>query len=250
MSEDAFLRHYRRFIGLDEGRFASGETVFACGQRTVPICWHSLTPLLATVWRDRVVLSVDPAHEDRVRGWFRDLEVESLDDVLLGEMDDCFHEVLPMRNIWRMHRLNVTREDLAIPAAIDRAERVTEEHREAYSARMKPRGKRTRRFSWHRSRRIREEGRKFAIMEDGEVAADAFISDIDHLGGNIAVVTAESHRRKGYGAAVVARAAQWCLENDIVPVYWVETRNEASVRLAESLGFVRRAEELCVRVVR
>ncbi|MEN8151326.1 MAG: GNAT family N-acetyltransferase [Planctomycetota bacterium] len=250
MSEDAFLRHYRRFFGMDEGRFASGETVFACGQRTVPVCWHSVTPLLATVWRDRVVFSVDPAHEDRVRRWFGDLEFDALDDALLGEMDDCFHEVLPLRDPWRMLRLTVTPQDLVLPAGIERVEVVTEEHRDAYHARMRPRGKRTRRFSWVRSRKIREEGRKFAVMEDGEVAADGFVSDIDHRGGNLAVHTAEKHRRKGHGAAVVAAAARWCFEHDVVPVYWVEQKNEPSVHLAEALGFARRHEELTIRVVR
>jgi GNAT superfamily N-acetyltransferase len=250
LSDDAFLRHYHRFIGLDPGRFASGETIFACPQRASPLCFTSYFPLLATFHRDRVILSVDPAHEARVRDWFLDLDLDALDDGLLGEMDDCFHGLLPMRLPWRMVRLTVWKGALAVPPAIDRVEVVTEAHREVWLGRMKRRGKLMRRSIWNRDRKLREEGRRFAIIEDGEVAADAFVSDIDHGGGNLAVATAEGHRRKGYGAAVVAAATRWCFEHDIVPVYWAQTSNEPSVRLAEGLGFERRHEELCIRVMR
>jgi len=247
---ESFLRHYRRFMGIDEGRFATGETVFACEQRTIPLVHHTLTPLMAVVFRGRVVFSVAPAHEAHVRKWFRDREYEGLTDELLGEMDDCLHGPLPLHAIWRMHRLTVTEDALARPAAVDRVEPVTEAHRDAFFARMKPRGKLVRRSTWRRSRPWREAGRQFVIMDDGEIAAEAFVSDIDWGGGNIGVATAEGHRRKGYGAAVTVRAARWCLENDVLPIYWVMTGNEASVRLAESLGFTHQVEELAIRAVR
>jgi RimJ/RimL family protein N-acetyltransferase len=247
---EAFLRHYRRFLGIDEGRFATGETVFACEQRTIPLVFHTVTPLLATLHRGRVVFSVAPAHEAHVRKWFKDHEFESLTDDLLGEMDDCFHELIPLRAIWRMHRLTVTADTLVTPAATDRVEPVTEDHRDVFLASMKPRGRRVRHSNWWRNRHWREEGRHFVIVEDGKLAAVAFVSDIDWGGGNIGVGTQEEYRQKGYGAAVTAAAARWCLENDILPIYWVMTSNEASVRLATSLGFTHQFDELAIRVVR
>jgi len=247
---ESFLRHYRRFMGIDEGRFASGETVFACEQRTTPLVFDSYFPLMATKHRGRVILSVAPRHESHVRAWFRDREFEDLDDELLGEMDDCFHERIPLRAIWRMHRLAVTPDALVVPAAIDRVEPLTDAHRKVFLARMGPRGKLVRQSKWRQHRVLREEGRFFVVMEDGTIAAQAFVSDIDWGGGNVAVFTAEKYRRKGYAAAVTARAAQWCFENDVLPIYWVQTNNEPSVRLSEGLGFVRQVEELAIRVVR
>jgi RimJ/RimL family protein N-acetyltransferase len=112
---------------------------------------------------------------------------------------------------------------------------------------MKPRGKLVRQSRWRRQAPLREEGRQFAVIEDGEVAAEASISDIDWGGGNLAVWTGKKHRRRGFGAAVTARATRWCFENDVVPIYWVHEENRPSVRLAESLGFVVESREIAVR---
>ncbi|WP_396276644.1 hypothetical protein [Haloimpatiens lingqiaonensis] len=38
-------------------------------------------------------------------------------------------------------------------------------------------------------------------------------------------------------------ALKWCYENDIMPIYWVDTKNTYSVALAKSLGFKVKSEE-------
>jgi RimJ/RimL family protein N-acetyltransferase len=64
------------------------------------------------------------------------------------------------------------------------------------------------------------------------------------------VGTDSAWQRKGYGSSAVFRATEWGLDHDVVPVYWVDVRNEPSVKLAEKLGFEVQAEEPVVRIVR
>jgi RimJ/RimL family protein N-acetyltransferase len=246
----AFLRHYRRFTGIDEGLFASGERIFACEQRNLPLCVHTRTPILATRHRDRVIFSIAPEYEADLRSWLKDRPFPDLSDDLLGEIDDFFLPRLPLHSVWRMLRLTTTRENLVVPDGVERAEVLTEAHREAFFRRMKGRGKLVRQTYWRRALPSIEEGRRFAVIEDGKMVADGHVSDIDWGGGNIAVGTDPEWQRKGYASAVVCRATEWCLDHDIVPVYWVDVRNEPSVKLAEKLGFTVQAEELVVRIVR
>jgi RimJ/RimL family protein N-acetyltransferase len=172
---------------------------------------------------------------------------DALDDEVFGDIDDFFHERIPLRTVSRMLRLSTTRKRLRVPAAFDRAVPMTDAHRQAFFEFMKPRGKLVRQSRWRRQAPLREQRRQFTVIEDGEVAADASISDIDWGGGNLAVWTGKKHRRKGFGAAVTARAAAWCFTNDVIPIYWVHEENEPSIRLAKSLGFVLQSVEIAVR---
>lgn len=79
--------------------------------------------------------------------------------------------------------------------------------------------------------------KKFVVIEDDQIASVAKISDIDHLGGNIAVYTNPKYRGKGYGKMVVDACVNWCNQHGVVPIYLVVTENTPSIKLAESLGF-------------
>lgn len=84
---------------------------------------------------------------------------------------------------------------------------------------------------------IIESGRRFYVHDQERTAAIATVTDIDCGGGNIAVYTNESFRRKGYAKMVVSSCIEWCLKHDIEPIYLVDHDNTASIKLAESLGF-------------
>ncbi len=73
---------------------------------------------------------------------------------------------------------------------------------------------------------------------DSQVVASAWLNWQSPRFAEISVRTQAAYRRKGLGRSVVAAAAQYILENGRTPLYAVSEHNQASIQLAESLGFV------------
>ena len=69
------------------------------------------------------------------------------------------------------------------------------------------------------------------------MAACAFSSGISNDYVDIGVETAEECRGKGYGRIVVSAMVNETLRRGKTPVWGCDTRNEASMRLACSVGF-------------
>lgn len=54
---------------------------------------------------------------------------------------------------------------------------------------------------------------------------------------DIGVLIHPAYRGQGLGKAVVSALCEWCLKNDVVPMYRVFSYNVHSCRIAESVGF-------------
>jgi GNAT superfamily N-acetyltransferase len=88
-----------------------------------------------------------------------------------------------------------------------------------------------------RKKALLDSQRYFIVVKDETILSEAYISDIYASGCNIVVNTYKDHKRQGYGKEVVKACINWCLENDLLPIYWVEESNVSSIGLAEGLGF-------------
>jgi RimJ/RimL family protein N-acetyltransferase len=71
-----------------------------------------------------------------------------------------------------------------------------------------------------------------------EVVAAAGLNWLSPRYAEISVNTAAHYQRQGWGRSVVAAMAEHLLKNGRTPLYAVSEKNEASIRLAESVGFV------------
>ncbi len=88
---------------------------------------------------------------------------------------------------------------------------------------------------------------RFVIHSGGEVAAESGLNWYSPHFAEIYVWTAPQAQRRGWGKAVVDACVAWVLRSGIQPLYIADEENEASIRLAESLGFVDTgARELAV----
>jgi len=54
---------------------------------------------------------------------------------------------------------------------------------------------------------------------------------------DIGVLIHSEHRKCGYGSALIMNDTQWCLENDVIPMYRVLGSNKGSMALVKKLGF-------------
>jgi len=93
---------------------------------------------------------------------------------------------------------------------------------------------------------IFKEGRQFIVEENNKIASIGFISEVRCGGGNIVVMTKEDYRGKGYGKEVVKACINWCIENNIIPIYLVEDSNIISKKIPQRLGFEKVAEEFII----
>ena len=92
-------------------------------------------------------------------------------------------------------------------------------------------------FSWESKEAFLEKGFGYCLIEDGQMAACAFASGVSNDYVDIGVETAEEYRGKGYGKIVSAAMVRETLRRGKTPVWDCDTRNEASMRLACSVGF-------------
>lgn len=76
-----------------------------------------------------------------------------------------------------------------------------------------------------------------ALADDGSVAAGVGRKQHDPHGHELAVVTEEAHRGRGYARRLVTQAARRVLADGAVPVYLHAESNVASARTADASGF-------------
>jgi RimJ/RimL family protein N-acetyltransferase len=72
----------------------------------------------------------------------------------------------------------------------------------------------------------------------GEILASASTNWQSPYFAEISVRTQQAYRQQGLGRSVVAALAQEILHSGRTPIYMVADHNQASIRLAESVGFV------------
>ena len=92
-------------------------------------------------------------------------------------------------------------------------------------------------FSWQSKEAFIKNGFGYFLIQDGRMAACAFSSGVSCEYVDIGVETAEGYRGKGYGRIVAAAMVKETLRRGKIPVWGCDTKNEASMRLALSLGF-------------
>lgn len=82
-----------------------------------------------------------------------------------------------------------------------------------------------------------EEYKKFIAVTKEKLLGYCKISDIICGFGNIVVWVEEKYRRLGLAERLLTRLLLQCYKEKIVPMYIVKSDNEASVRLANKMGF-------------
>ena len=99
---------------------------------------------------------------------------------------------------------------------------------------------------WSQLKYILDSEMIYIVPIDNKIASMAFTSDIYNIGANIVVSTNKEYRKKGYGKSAVAALTNSILENQLLPIYFVNVNNEASINLAKSLQYEKMALEIVV----
>ena len=92
-------------------------------------------------------------------------------------------------------------------------------------------------FSWPNKEEFVKNGFGYCLVEEGKMLTCAFASGVSKEYVDIGIETAEECRGKGYGKIVAAEMVKEILSRGKTPVWGCDIRNEASARLACSVGF-------------
>ncbi len=86
--------------------------------------------------------------------------------------------------------------------------------------------------------RTADDSLRFVIRSHDQVMAESGINWRSPHFAEVYVWTAPEARGRGWGKAVVDSCVAWVIRSGVQPLYVVAEGNEASLRLAESVGFV------------
>ena len=91
---------------------------------------------------------------------------------------------------------------------------------------------------WRSHERFNDIAKAFSVMIDGKLAATAFASARHDNQLEIGIETVKEHHGKGLAYLVCAKLVEYCIDNDLEPVWSCRSGNIGSVNLAKKLGFV------------
>lgn len=94
------------------------------------------------------------------------------------------------------------------------------------------------RHFWPDAAQFVRQGGGFSAFVDGELAATAFCSFRHGPQLELGIETSARYRGKGLGRQVACALIDFCLRQDLEPVWACRLENEASFQLARKLGFV------------
>ena len=80
------------------------------------------------------------------------------------------------------------------------------------------------------------------LVKDGEVVSEAYAPYVTTKNIELATLTKESHRGRGYAAITCAHFIQACQARSLAPYWSCDADNAASAKLARKLGFKNERE--------
>ncbi len=106
---------------------------------------------------------------------------------------------------------------------------------------MKFQGKVIPRLFWDSYEDFDRKGMAYTVLENDDIASIAYSAYVNENKLEIGIETAEKYRNKGYALKACSRLIDYCISNDMEPVWACKLENTTSYRLANRLGFDEKA---------
>lgn len=237
-----FQDYYYKYLGIDQKELNKGKRIFNTDQRNKPLNGQFVQYSISTHVEGSLIFSVAPQYFDDLFEFLQGQVINNVDEVI-NIFRNFFINKIESFNVRKMYRLALNKDNDILDSLNSCAVRLT---KEIFMDNLGHIDNAQKMEIWERKKHEVLEGRKFVVLEGNKITSACKISDIDFGGGNIAVWTESDCRNKGLGKQVVAEAVKWCFNNNILPIYWVDSENIASIGLARSLGFKIKSEEIVV----
>ena len=223
-----FADYYAQYLGLTPKKAGN---IFFSSFRDLPINQNYYYPLIKSLYQGQEYYSLSPS--------------------LKGEL--CIPPEIMIKKLLQKNSNLTFRRFLRFTSDVYRAEKydnivmVTQEHKSLFMCSGKVQELSRKEQKWESLQNFIKRGHFFAAIQDDKFVASCKISDTYCGGANLVVFTDENYRHRGLGKQLVRHTANYCLQQGLLPIYYVEESNQASINLIKSLCFDLMAmeESLC-----
>ena len=224
-----FEEYYNKFLGVNKNEVTE-HMVFESKLRDMPLNNKYFYPIIISKFNDSMICSCSNKFANICKSNFEGT-IASISNILeVMNINDNKYRLRKMRrySIESPYVLYDTKAKVLTEDIIRKVNFQGIEDKEKYI---------------RKKENILQEKRQFFILNDDNIAATAFISEVYSSGCNIVVYTLPNYRKKGYGKEVVKACINWCQQNNLLPIYLVEEDNINSIKLVESLGLELKSHE-------
>lgn len=161
-------------------------------------------------------------------------KIESILDSYLVKIDSAnLNSVLENTRVnFKFNRLKQSKIKLSLDRQEYEVVRTTKELLRSMQGSVIPK------FFWQSEDQFQNTGIGFSLIYDGEVASTAFSSCRFENQLEIGIETLEKYRSQGFALNVCSVLINYCIKNDLEPIWACRMENMASYQLALKLGFI------------
>ncbi len=227
-----YISNYKAFLGVKNPDDFYVSAIY----RDLPINGTFYYPLIETKFSDKTIISVSPSF---YTAEFKDLSL----NVLKSET---------YKQIQKRHPQCIKKEFIRFfiekPTSVFQNNAITLDfsHKNFFMKTGKNLDTAFKENRWKKIEKLIEQKRIFAQIKDKKIVSMCKISDIYCDIANLYVYTDENYRHCGFGKNVVALACDQCLKNNLIPTYFDESKNTASLNLARAINFKQLSTEHCL----
>ncbi|WP_130808277.1 GNAT family N-acetyltransferase [Senegalia massiliensis] len=241
-----YYDYYKKFLGIENNiKINNKINLIPNISRTKPISENYYYPLICSMIDDNVFCSLTPELYENFKEIYTNPFINNIED--FSNYLSSFCELNSDKFEFKvMYRMVIEKNNMISPrlnSSIDI--KVLTKHivdNVLIFDDIKERQK-----YWLRKKQLIDERRQFIILKEQQIISWCKVSDIDFKGANIAVFTHPDYRSKKHAQALVKNAISWCFNNGYLPIYWVDSKNLASLKVATNLGFNIKSLEYVIK---
>ncbi len=228
-----FDEYYYKYLGYDD------KNSFFCSKNDNFKVNGFMYPMIISYYKDNVICSLSNEYYGSMKNTFEIdknvFEIEKYLTDFFSKADENF-VIQRMKRMSKIKDANISISDVTC---------ISEEYKKFFfNSFIHNKDEEYKQLKWEKLQKNKYIN---GIIKDNKIVSLGFVSNINCGGANIVIQTVEEYRNNGYGKKIVEKISQDLLRDGILPIYWVNEKNIASMRLAESIGFQTKATEIVVK---
>ncbi len=236
MCKDEFENYYYNYIG-----YCGKENIICSLNREIKVN-DFYYPVIASKYDNKIIYSITPKYFKEIA---EKIEMQNFNDE--QSITGVFKEFFQAKNldvsIQTMLRMSKNRIcDIDISKVVNINENYRDEY---YNSFENYRNLEYKEEKWSKVKNLKYLN---GIIEDDQIVSLGFVSNIDYNGANIVIQTKEKYRNRGYGKSIVEKISRDLLKNHLIPIYWVNIKNDFSRKLAYGIFFEEKVREIVVKI--
>ena len=216
--DNNFVNYYFKYLNYD------GNENFVCSKDRENCINVFYYPIIIAFYNNKIIYSISPTYYEDFKKKFKKENLTNKDEIV-----EFLKKYFKDGNISIQEMIRMTKTEknnIDVSSVIN----INEKNKDLYYNS----------FEYNRDLKYKEKKWKkisdfkyiYGIVRDNKIASLGFVSNIDYNAGNIVIQTKDYYQNRGYGKKIVEKISRSLLKHNIMPIYWVNIENKASIKLA------------------